>query len=161
MHSSSRRHKRSYSRSHTKTKTRKHHGGGGGAVTQKSFDNIIKSMLETLMSIKLYHWNTYSYSTHKATDDIYDSLSDNMDKYAEIMIGKSDGKYRIHANDFKMLKVDGINNNKDMVNKVKNLINQLNKFHSGLNGVEYSDVANVRDEIVGDLNTFLYLLTLK
>lgn len=155
--SRSRRHTRSHTRS--VAKTRKHHGGG--AVTQKSFDSIIKSMLETLMSIKLYHWNTYSYSTHKATDDIYGSLSDNMDKYAEIMIGKSDGKYRIHTNDFKTLKVEGINNNKTMENKVKHLISQLNKFHSGLKGVEYSDVANVRDEIVGDLNKFLYLLTLK
>jgi len=153
----SRRHTRSNRRS--LAKTRKHHGGA--AVTQKSFDTIIKSMLETLMSIKLYHWNTFSYSTHKATDDIYGSLSDNMDKYAEIMIGKSDGKYRIHTNDFKTLKVDGINNNKAMENKVKHLISQLNKFHSGLKGIEYSDIANVRDEIVGDLNKFLYLLTLK
>lgn len=139
--------------------TRKYKKTSG--VTQKSFDNILKCMLEALMSIKLYHWNTYSYSTHKATDDIYSSLSENMDKYAETMIGKGSGKYRINTNDFKTLKVDSVGNNKIMEHKVKMLINDLNKFHSGLAGVEFSDVANIRDEIVGDLNKFLYLLTLK
>jgi DNA-binding ferritin-like protein len=144
----------------TSSKTRKKKGNRS-SVNQKSFDNMLKCMLETLMSIKLYHWNTYSYSTHKATDDIYGSLSDNMDKYAEIMIGKSNGKYRIKMSDFRNLKVDSIGNNKAMENKVKKLISDLNKFHSGLESVEYSDVANVRDEIVADLNKFLYLITLK
>jgi DNA-binding ferritin-like protein len=144
----------------TSSKTRKKKGNRS-SVNQKSFDTMLKCMLETLMSIKLYHWNTYSYSTHKATDDIYGSLSDNMDKYAEIMIGKSNGKYRIKMSDFRNLKVDSIGNNKAMENKVKKLISDLNKFHSGLESVEYSDVANVRDEIVADLNKFLYLITLK
>ena len=144
----------------TSSKTRKNNGNRS-SVNQKSFDNILKCMLETLMSIKLYHWNTYSYSTHKATDDIYGSLSDNMDNYAEVMIGKSNGKYRIKMSDFKNLKVDSIANNKAIENKVKHLISDLNKFHSGLQSVEYSDVANIRDEIVADLNKFLYLLTLK
>ena len=144
----------------TSSKTRKTKGKRS-SVNQKSFDNILKCMLETLMSIKLYHWNTYSYSTHKATDDIYGSLSDNMDNYAEVMIGKSNGKYRIKMSDFKNLKVDSIANNKAIENKVKHLISDLNKFHSGLQSVEYSDVANIRDEIVADLNKFLYLLTLK
>ena len=144
----------------TSSKTRKNKGNRS-SVNQKSFDNMLKCMLETLISIKLYHWNTYSYSTHKATDDIYGSLSDNMDNYAEVMIGKSNGKYRIKMSDFKNLKVDSIANNKAIENKVKHLISDLNKFHSGLQSVEYSDVANIRDEIVADLNKFLYLLTLK
>ena len=133
----------------------------GGKVTQKSFDNILKCMLETLASIKLYHWNTFSYATHKATDDIHGSLSSNMDKYAEILLGKSDGKYRINMRDFKTLNVSSVSNNKEMAHRVKKLISDLNNFHLGLKGDEYADVNNVRDEIVGDLNKFLYLLTLK
>jgi len=152
-HLGTRKHKRANAMSR---KTR-----AGSNVTQKSFDNILKCMLESLISIKLYHWNTFSYSTHKATDDIHGSLSEHMDNYAETMIGKSNGKYRINPSDFKKLNVDSIGNNKAMERKVKSLINDLNKFHSGLNPVEYSDVSNIRDEIIGDLNKFLYLLTLK
>jgi len=143
----------------SRSTTRKNNRGGG--VSQKSFDGILKCMLETLASIKLYHWNTFSYATHKATDDIHESLSGNMDKYAEILLGKSDGKYRINMRDFKTLNVSSVGNNKEMTNRVKKLISDLNKFHQGLKGDEYSDVNNVRDEIVGDLNKFLYLLTLK
>lgn len=143
----------------TLRKTRKNRVGS--SVSQKSFDDVLKCMLETLMSIKLYHWNTFSYSTHKATDEIYGSLSDNMDKYAEVMIGKSNGEYRINMKDFKCLKVESIVNNKSMENKIKCLIRDLNKFHSKLKSDNYSDILNIRDEIVSDLNKFLYLLTLK
>ena len=134
---------------------------GTGSGSGYSHSNIVCTFLEMLNMVKLHHWKTYSYSTHKATYDIYGSLSDNMDNYAEVMIGKSNGKYRIKMSDFKNLKVDSIANNKAIENKVKHLISDLNKFHSGLQSVEYSDVANIRDEIVADLNKFLYLLTLK
>lgn len=141
--------------------TRKNTKGGNVKVSQKSFDAILKCMLETLASIKLYHWNTFSYATHKATDDVHGSLSDNMDKYAEIFLGKSGGKFRINMRDFKTLNVSSVGSNKDMTHKCKKLISDLNRFHQGLKGDEYSDINNVRDEIVGDLNKFIYLLTLK
>ena len=41
----------------TSSKTRKNKGNRS-SVNQKSFDNMLKCMLETLISIKLYHWNT-------------------------------------------------------------------------------------------------------
>jgi hypothetical protein len=41
--------------------------------------------------IKLYHWGTLSYATHKATDDLYAKLNVNIDSFVEVMIGK-DGK---------------------------------------------------------------------
>ncbi len=68
---------------------------GGGQVNQKSFDSLIKNMLEVLIVVKLHHWNTYSYATHNATDSLYGTLSDHIDKYAEVMIGKSNNKFRI------------------------------------------------------------------
>ena len=30
-----------------------------------------------LNTIKLYHWKTYSYATHKATDDLYSKIGEN------------------------------------------------------------------------------------
>jgi hypothetical protein len=32
--------------------------------------------LEILLMVKLYHWKTHSYATHKATDQLYDDLND-------------------------------------------------------------------------------------
>lgn len=139
--------------------TRKHRGGV--KPTQSSFDSIMKKMLETLILVRLYHWNTFSYATHKATDDLYGSLSGHIDTYAETMLGKSDGTFRINMANYKTLRIDGVTNNQGMIKCVKRFISDLNKFHSGLPSSEYSDVHNIRDEIVGTLNKFLYLLTLK
>ena len=49
-------------------KTRKHNG----SVSSKK--QIVTQMLQMLMTVKLYHWNTLSFSTHKATDELYGSL---------------------------------------------------------------------------------------
>ena len=142
-------------------RTRKTRGGIKASVTQSSFDSIMKKMLETLNLVRLYHWNTLSYATHKATDDLYGSLSDQIDTYAETMIGKSNGKYRIKMSNYKTLKIDGVSNNAAIIKCVKRFIADLYKFHSNLPSDEYSDIHNIRDEIVGTLNKFLYLLTLK
>lgn len=146
-----------------KHKTRRYKGKGGSLfkVTQKSFDELVKSMLEVSIIVKLHHWNTMSYSTHKATDSLYDSLSDNIDKYVEVMIGKSNGDYRINKNNYEKLKIKNIANNSALEKQIKSFISELNKFHSKLDSIEYSDVNNIKDEIVGELNKFLYLLTLK
>ena len=52
-------------------KTRKNHG----STSVKK--QIITNMLQMLMTVKLYHWNTLSFSVHKATDTLYGvSMSD-------------------------------------------------------------------------------------
>ena len=91
-------------------------------INQKSFDNVIKCMLELSIMIKLYHWNTLSYATHKATDQTHSILADKTDKYAEVMIGKGNGKYRINMNHYKTLNIGKIESNENMIKKVKNFI---------------------------------------
>ena len=45
--------------------------------------------LEMLLMIKLYHWKTTSYATHKATDELYSKLNENIDSFIEVLLGKS------------------------------------------------------------------------
>lgn len=152
------------------SKSRKHGGakvrstrkyrGGAQILTQRSFDELIKNMLQVLTVVRLYHWKTYSYSTHVASGNLYDSLSGNIDKYAEAMIGKANGQYRIDMSNYKSLRIDGVENNKVLAAMIKQCINDLNKFHAKLHDYEYSEIKNIKDEIVADLDKFLYLLTL-
>lgn len=130
-------------------------------VNQTQFDSLIKKMLELLTLLRLYHWNTFSYATHKATGDIYDSLSDKFDEYVETMIGKSDSKYRINMSDYKKLTINGVSSNTEMDKSIKSFIKLLVNFHSHLPQTFYSDVNNIKDDIIGSLNKYLYLLTLK
>jgi hypothetical protein len=38
--------------------------------------------------IKLYHWQTMSYSRHKATDEVLEKLDALIDRYVEVYMGK-------------------------------------------------------------------------
>ena len=44
---------------------------------------------EMLLMIKLYHWKTYSYATHKATDSLFSKFNDNVDRFMEVLLGKT------------------------------------------------------------------------
>ena len=46
--------------------------------------------MEILMMIKLYHWKTHSYATHKATDELYSKINENIDKFMEVLLGKTE-----------------------------------------------------------------------
>jgi hypothetical protein len=133
-------------------KTRKNH---------YSRENIIILCLEMLNTVKLYHWKTMKHSEHKATDDLYSELNDKIDEFVEVLMGK-DGK-RIHLSGKKSIKLDDLNNlsalKKYIENTKKYLINMTNSKNIGT--PENSDLLNIRDEILGILNKFTYLLTLK
>ena len=79
----SRRHKLSH-----RQRTRKHSGGKSTTTSSlPAFESeITHKFLEMLNTIKLFHWKTYSYATHKATDDLYAKLGDNIDKFIEFLL---------------------------------------------------------------------------
>ena len=51
-------------------------------------DKIVTEFLQTLNMIKLYHWKTESYAAHKATDELHEHLSKNIDQFVEVLMGK-------------------------------------------------------------------------
>ena len=118
-------------------------------------DKIILLFLEMLNMIKLYHWQTYSYSTHKATDQIFSELSDNVDKYVEVMLGKGPSRPRIQSKSIPLKSFNHITPFLKEIEKYKKIFISLS-YSS-----EDSDLLNIRDEILGNLNQFTYLLSLK
>ena len=131
------------------------------STNKYSPERIVVMFLQMLNTVKLYHWKTFSYAQHKATDELYANLNTNIDTFVEIMIGKT-GK-RIDLTRQKSLILLDFKNFKDFakeVNKYKDfLINMTND--KSLNIINNSDLLNVRDEILGNLNQFNYLLTFK
>lgn len=129
--------------------------------TQKNYTNktktkIVQKFMELLTMIKLYHWKTHSFSQHKATDELYAKLNENIDTFVEILLGKS--KQRVNMLETKMRMYD-LENKTELREHIfeyrQFLIDMSNTFSSKRD----SDLLNVRDEILGDLNQFLYLLT--
>ena len=141
------------------------HRAGG---TKRNYNNnsisifyktITMQFLGMLNTIKLYHWKTYSYATHKATDELYSKLNQNIDHFIEVLLGKMGG--RVNLMNVKMLPLkdfDSINAFKREIESYKRFLINLDN-QQALQGMSNTDLYNIRDEILGNLNQFLYLFT--
>jgi len=137
-------------------KTRRLHG-----TKTYSHQHIITMFLQMLNTVKLYHWKTTSYSQHKATDELYSELNSSIDSFVEIMLGKNGTRVNLTGTkSIPLLDYTDLSGFKKEVELYKTfLINMDNdpNLKSNIN----TDLMNVRDEILGHLNQFTYLLTFK
>ncbi len=115
--------------------------------------------MEMLMMVKLYHWKTTSYATHKATDELYTKLNANIDAFVEILLGKTGVRTNL-TNQKKISLVDLSSQAslKQAVDRFKSYLVGLNE-HKAMKRMSNPDLFNIRDTILGDLNQFLYLLS--
>ena len=126
-------------------------------ITLKS--ELINHFLELLMIIKVYHWKTKSYPEHKATDKLYGELNENIDKFVEIMLGKNNSRLNMKGKSIKFSDPNTTTQIKKIIYTYRDLLElKINKY---INVKHDTDLLNIRDEILGNLNQFLYLLTLK
>ena len=115
--------------------------------------------LEMLMMVKLFHWKTTSYATHKATDELYEKLNENIDEFIEILLGETNSRINLTNNKkIRLIDLSSPNDLKSEVEKFKNYLVDLNK-NSVMKKMSNTDLFNVRDTILGHLNQFLYLLS--
>lgn len=127
-------------------KTRRRGGSSDG--------DIVTSMMTIRDQIKLYHWQTRMFSRHKATDDLVAKLDLNIDTFVETYMGKY-GRPRvsksIHLTNFSESAA------KTFVARQRTFLSKV--LPRKLTG-EDTDLLNIRDTILGDLNQVLYLFTL-
>lgn len=109
---------------------------------------------EMLLMVKLFHWKTHSFARHTATDELYESLNEHMDKFIEVLLGKT-GK-RIQMGNTKSVKLVDL----DSPAKLKVKTESFKRYLSEM-AIPESDLLSIRDEILADMNKFTYLLTLK
>lgn len=108
--------------------------------------------------IKVYHWQTYSFGRHKATDDLVSSLDDHIDKFTEAYMGKyGRPKFTKKTSQFHIHDITD-KNGAHLIQSgidylIKNLPKKLDKTDT--------DLLNIRDEILGDLHQVIYLFTLR
>ena len=133
----------------------------GSSINKYTQQKIVTMFLQMLNTIKLYHWKTSSYAEHKATDELYTNLNLNIDTFVEVMLGKTGGRVNLTGKKtLPLLDYTNVNDFTKEVNKYKQFLIDMNK-DAGLNISNNSDLLNVRDEILSNLNQFTYLLTFK
>ena len=147
------------SRQRNRTKRSSHQVFSSSA--SKFQQEITVKFMEILMMIKLYHWKTHSYATHKATDDLYSKLNENIDKFMEVLLGKTEIRTNLlNCRKISLIDLTSHEQLKREIEKCKSYLINLSE-NSFLLKMANTDLLNIRDEILGDLNQFLYLLTFK
>ena len=132
----------------------------GSRSNTYSENEIVLKFIEMLNIVKIYHWKTLSYPQHKATDELYESLNGRVDEFMETMLGKTGKRFNLTST--KHIPFYDYTN----VQKFKQCIEMFKVYLINMSNAAYfkkpenSDLLNIRDEILGDLNKFTYLLTL-
>jgi DNA-binding ferritin-like protein len=141
------------------SQTRKNTRSSKVSILRNFEREITVNFFEMLLLIKLYHWKTHSYATHKATDELYSKFNENMDKFIEVLLGKTG--MRIDLTGKKQISLYDLSNTPQLINKVNSfksyLVNLTN--NKAINLMSNTDLLNIRDEMLGDMNQFLYLLS--
>lgn len=117
--------------------------------------------LEMVLMVKLYHWKTRQYSSHKATDEFYERLNDHMDKFMEILLGKTQVRMDLlNVKSISLIDLKDVEQFKGKLNDFKKYLVNLEE-NPGIKSMTNTDLLNIRDEILGHINQLLYLLSLK
>lgn len=117
--------------------------------------NIIEEFLSIQQHIRVYHWTTSVYNQHVVSGELYEKLDSLFDKFIETFAGK----YKIVFAPFTI-----------SVSTNKNLLFSLKRFKQFLmtdlelmlhSNNKNTDLKNIRDEILGEINKFTFLLKMK
>jgi hypothetical protein len=130
--------------------------------SMNSFQSEVTTVfLEMLLMVKLFHWKTTSYATHKATDELYTKLNANIDSFIEVLLGKTGSRIDLMSkSSIKLVDLSNQESLKREIEAFKSYLVGLND-NKAMKQMSNTDLFNIRDTILGDMNQFLYLLTFK
>ena len=125
---------------------------------------VLLSFLTILNQIKIYHWQTFNYARHKATDDLYSELSGLIDNFVEVLqgrvINKESKNYRIMFNANTTIPISNLFDT-DASNFLKNCKKFFENDKDLLSILNTStDLSNIRDEMLALINKNIYLFSL-
>ena len=118
---------------------------------------MISFLLHSRTQTHIFHWQTKSYPRHKATDAVITALDESIDKYVEVYMGKY-GRPRMTARN-NTIRVTNLSEN-GILKFIKSCIAYLEKDLTKKLKPQDTDLVNLRDEMLGELNQLLYLFTL-
>ena len=117
--------------------------------------NMVSRFMGILHTIKLFHWKTLDYALHKATDDLHGSLSSKVDEFVEQLMGILSSRINVTPANIRI----------HDCNSIDELIHYISIFKIYLRRMEFPthqyDLLTIRDEMMGLINRFLYLASLK
>jgi len=116
--------------------------------------SIINLLLQFRTDIKMFHWQTDSFAYHKISDELLSSIDDLSDQLVEALSGVLNTRPKVNSSILvRDIDTDLFLNELDRVSDV--LRNATSSF------LKFSEIANIRDEILGVIDKVKYLMTFK
>ena len=137
-------------------KSRRRQTSFGKGLDNSKKSHIVRMFLEMLNVVKLYHWKTYSFAQHKATDELYERLNKNIDTFIEVLLGKDQSRIQMVERSIQLMDPS---EKTDFQNKVLEYRGFLTDMNIYFDPARDTDILSVRDDILVDINQFLYLMT--
>ena len=118
----------------------------------------VNFLLQTQVQFKIMHWQTKGFARHNAYGGIYDALDDLIDRYVEVAMGKA-GRFVLDETTGTLT----LTNLKDIkiIEHVQSIKAELMNLSNELDGTKDTDLLNIRDEMLAEVNKLAYLLTLE
>jgi DNA-binding ferritin-like protein len=116
---------------------------------------LISPFLKIQNQLRIFHWQTESYAQHKAFGKAYENLDSQIDEFVEVYMGKyGRSKARLAYN----IELDNLSEDYGYV--VDSYVEYLKDLTNELDPENDTDLLNIRDAMLGELNRLKYLLTL-
>jgi hypothetical protein len=130
--------------------------------------SVVSPLLTILNQIKIYHWQTKSFSEHKALDMAYEDLGGLIDQFVEVyqgIFGRVSSASGSFLFELENLQTQNPPSEEDaesvgLQEKIDQWIAYLKTFNNDADLNDKSDLLNIRDEMLATLNKLKYLITL-
>ena len=120
-------------------------------------EEITGHLMKCLNQIKLMHWQTTGDARHRALGELYDALNEQIDEFLETLYGKYQRPKFGKGVSLDLMDLSQIG--------IEDYLIQLGDYLISLTDVldprKDSDLLNMRDTMLGEVNHTRYLLTLK
>jgi len=120
-------------------------------------EELILKLFQIQNQFRFLHWQTFGDAKHRSYGKIYASIDESLDLFAEAMMGKYGRpqfpeEFVVAFQDIKVLNLQKF---------IDGIVEFLVSFSEVLDSKYDSDLLNIRDEILAQINKTKFLLTLK
>lgn len=123
---------------------------------QAADGNVLASLYEFRVKLHLMHLATDSFAEHKALGNIYKAVDGFIDSFAEMYMGAKGSKEILKGVNSLSVSADG-----DSMAVLDDLASFLKGPLAEAMGADETAMLNMRDDLLGTVQTTKYLLTLK